>query len=38
MKRNRSTFLCTAACLLAGMCGLAPASEDPRLEYAHALG
>jgi hypothetical protein len=26
-----------AACLLAGMCGLASVSEDPRLEYAHSL-
>jgi len=37
MKRKRSISLCVAACLLAGMCGLASAGEDPRLEYAHAL-
>jgi len=38
MKRKRSTSLCISICLLAGMGDLDPASEDPRLEYAHALG
>jgi hypothetical protein len=37
MKRPRWVALWVLACLLAGMCGLASAGEDPRLEYARAL-
>jgi hypothetical protein len=37
MKRTPLVALRVVAYLSAGMCGLAAAGEDPRLEYAHAL-
>ena len=37
MNRPPGVALRVLACLLAGMCGLASAGEDPRLEYARSL-